>query len=209
MTTPVPIRVLLVDDHAVVREGLEALLGLEADLKVAGSVGSGDEALAFCEEHPPDVVLLDLRLPGKDGLDVLALLRERHPAVRVLMLSSHDGDEAIFRALAGGAAGYLLKKATRAEIADAIRKALRGPVRPSAEVAAKLAERASSSPLTAREIEVLAEVARGARNKDVAERLGISESTVKNHLNVILLKLGAADRTEAVTIALQRGMIHL
>jgi DNA-binding NarL/FixJ family response regulator len=199
-----------VDDHEIVREGLESLLALEPDLDVVGSVSSGPEALAVCEgENAPHVVLLDLRMPGMDGFEVLARLREKHPDVRVLVLSSQDGDEAIFRALEAGAAGYLLKKTKRAELADAIRKAMKGSIKPTGEVARRLAERERSSPLSPREVEILSHVARGARNKDIGATLGISESTVKNHMNTILIKLGADDRTEAVTLGLQRGIIDI
>ena len=200
---------LLVDDHDIVREGLEALLALETDIQIVGTAASGAEALVAYQTLKPNVVLLDLRMPGMDGLDVLNALIKMDSKARVLMLSSHDGDEAIHRALGAGAAGYLLKKTRRAELAQAIRTAKDGPVKPTGEIAERIEQRSPFSALTARETEILAEVARSSKNREIAISLGISENTVKNHINTILLKLNAADRTEAVTIGLQRGIIDL
>ncbi len=204
-----PVRIVIIDDHEIVREGLAGLLALEPDFAVVASLGDGRAAVAECARLRPDLVLLDLRMPGMDGLEVLAALRARVPDCAVVMLSSHDGDDAIFRALQAGAAGYLLKKSRRAELAAAIRHAAAGTLRPSGEVAQRLAERATTTPLTPREIEVLVQVARGARNRQVAEALGISEETVKKYMNAILIKLDSKDRTEAVTRAVQRGIITL
>jgi DNA-binding NarL/FixJ family response regulator len=209
MTDRPPTRIMIVDDHAVVREGIEAVLGKHADLKVVASVGGGREALAQLEAAAPDVVLLDLRMPEMDGLAVLAELRARAPRVKVIILSGQAGDEAIFRALREGAAGYLLKTARGAELTDGIRQAMLGRLRPSSEVAARLADRAFFTELTEREIEVLKHAARGESNKDIAAALGLAENTVKNHMKSIITKLQAGDRTECVTIALRRGVIDL
>jgi DNA-binding NarL/FixJ family response regulator len=204
-----PIRILLVDDHAVVREGIEAVFAAQPEFVVVGSVGSGAEALAAAAESAPDVVLLDVRMPGLDGLAVLEALRERHPRMKVVMLSGHAGDEAIWRALSGGAAGYLLKNARSHALIEGVRKAFQGRLKPSPEVAERLAERAFYEPLSGREIEVLRHAAGGQGNKEIGAALGVAESTVKNHLRSIMDKLQVKDRTEAVTVALRRGVIDL
>jgi DNA-binding NarL/FixJ family response regulator len=204
-----PLRVMIVDDHAVVREGLDAVLGKHDDLKIVASVGNGQEALSRAEEMKPDVVLLDLRMPDMDGLAVLQELQKRHPEIRVVMLSAQGGDEAIYRALSLGAAGYLLKSARGAELAEGVRQAYRGRLKPSAEVAERLAERVYYEPLSERELQVLRHAAGGASNKEIAAELGVAENTVKNHVKSILAKLQAKDRTEAVTVALRRGVISL
>jgi two-component system, NarL family, response regulator len=203
------VRVLVVDDHDLVREGIVAVVGQQADLHVVASAASGKDALALCERERPDVVLLDLRMPGMDGVETLAQIRARFPEIKTLMLSSHDGDEAIYRAMKAGAAGYVLKKQPSSELAEAIRGALTGNVRLAPEVSAQLSARLSQPTLTGREIEVLDRAARGDSNKAIAQVLGISPSTAKNHIDHILDKLGAADRTQAVTIALQRGILTL
>lgn len=208
MTAPA-IRVMIVDDHAVVREGLAAVIGMQPDLAVVASVASGREALERYEPERPDVVILDLRMPELDGVGTLRLLLERHPRARVLMLSSQEGDEAIYRALKQGAVGYVFKSLPAAELLAAIRRASTGRVPLAGEVASRLGDRVAQEPLSEREIEVLRLVARGQGNKEIADALGISASTVKNHLNNIMLKLDAGDRTHAVTIALQRGIIEL
>jgi two-component system, NarL family, response regulator len=203
------LRIMIVDDHAVVREGLEAVIARQADMTVVASLGSGQEALAVLAQAAPDVVLLDLRMPEVDGLAVLEALRVRQPQLRVLMLSGQTGDEAIFQALSRGAAGYVSKAAPSAELLDAIRQAKHGRVRPSADVAERLAERSLREPLSDREIEVLRHAAEGESNKEIGVALGLAENTVKNHIKNIMLKLHAADRTEAVTLALRRGIIDL
>jgi DNA-binding NarL/FixJ family response regulator len=203
------IRIMIVDDHAVVREGIEAVIARHADLRVVASLGSGGEALAALDETTPDVVLLDLRMPEMDGLATLEALRARRPQLKVVILSGQDGDEAIFQALNRGAAGYLSKAAPSTELVEGIRQAMHGRVRPSPEVAGRLAERAFYEPLSEREIEVLRHAAQGESNKEIAGALGVAESTVKNHIKSIMLKLDAADRTEAVTVALRRGIIDL
>lgn len=212
MTAPaaVPaIRIMLVDDHAMVREGMRAVLGLQADLQVVASVGSGAEALAVAAAAPPDLVLLDLRMPDMDGLAVLAAFRQRFPRVKVVMLSGHAGDEAIYKALAGGASGYLLKSARSDALIEGVRQAFHGRLKASAEVAERLAERAFFTELSERELEVLRLLAQGESNKAIGAALGVAENTVKNHVRSIMEKLQARDRTEAVTIALRRGVIDL
>ncbi|HEY0715660.1 MAG TPA: response regulator transcription factor [Polyangia bacterium] len=204
-----PLRVMIVDDHAVVREGLDAVLGKHDDLQIVASVGNGQEALTRAEEVKPDVVLLDLRMPDMDGLAVLQELQKRHPDIRVVMLSAQGGDEAIYRALSLGAAGYLLKSARGADLAEGVRQAYRGRLKPSAEVAERLAERVYYEALSERELQVLRHAAGGASNKEIAAELGVAENTVKNHVKSILAKLQAKDRTEAVTVALRRGVISL
>jgi DNA-binding NarL/FixJ family response regulator len=200
---------MIVDDHAVVREGIEAVIAKHADLSVVASVGSGGEALAALDQALPDVVLLDLRMPEMDGLATLEALRAQRPHLKVVILSGQDGDEAIYQALNRGAAGYLSKAAPSAELVDGIRQALHGRVRPSPDVAVRLAERAFYEPLSEREIEVLRHAAQGESNKEIASALGVAESTIKNHLKSIMVKLDAGDRTEAVTVALRRGIIDL
>lgn len=209
MTTRPRIRVLLVDDHAVVREGIEAVLSRQTDMQVVGSVASGREALAAVEDSKPDVVMLDVRMPEMDGLAVLESLRARHPRLKVVMLSGKTGDESIHQALSRGAAGYLLKSAKAAELADGIRQAMQGRLRPSPEVALRLADRAFYTGLSPREIEVLRHAAAGESNKEIADALGLSENTIKNHLKNIMMKLQAPDRTAAVTTALRRGIIDI
>jgi two-component system NarL family response regulator len=201
--------VLLVDDHAVVREGIEAVLSRQTDMQVVGSVASGREALAAVEDSKPDVVMLDVRMPEMDGLAVLESLRARHPRLKVVMLSGKTGDESIHQALSRGAAGYLLKSAKAAELADGIRQAMQGRLRPSPEVALRLADRAFYTGLSPREIEVLRHAAAGESNKEIADALGLSENTIKNHLKNIMMKLQAPDRTAAVTTALRRGIIDI
>lgn len=203
------IRVLLVDDHDLVREAIASLLSGEPGIIVVGSVSTGKQALIDCVSSKPDVVLLDMRMPDMDGLATLVALKDLDRGVSVLILSSHIGDESIFRALTAGAAGYISKNAQPDELMGAIRKARIGRVMPQAEVAASLAERAFGETLTPREVSVLERIAQGQSNKRVAEGLGISEGTVKNHVTKLIEKLGASDRTHAVTIAVQRGFIHL
>ena len=207
MTTDRPIRLMLIDDHEVVREGIEAMLAVEKDIEVVASVSSGNEALAAMGKSSPEVVLLDMRMPNQDGLEVLGLLLAANRDLSVLMLSSADGDEAIFRALKAGAVGYLLKNTSRAALATAIRSARSGKVRPSEFVAQRLVDRALTPPPSAREVDVLRRMALGESNKEISIAMGISESTVKNHIHSLLGKLGAADRTQAVLLAMQRGII--
>lgn len=207
MSNSAPIRLMLIDDHQVVREGIEAMIAVEQDMCVVASVGSGAEALAHLSTAAPDVVLLDVRMPEQDGLEVLGLLLAANRELNIVMLTTADGDDAIFRSLQAGAVGYMLKTTTRAALVDAIRSARRGKVRPTDLVAQRLADRAFAPPPTAREVDVLRRIALGESNRQIASALGISEATVKNHVHSLLEALGASDRTGAVLIAMQRGII--
>jgi DNA-binding NarL/FixJ family response regulator len=207
---PPRIRVLLADDHAVVREGFAAILSYQQDVEVVGQAADGPEAVALYRKLHPDLLLVDLRMPGLSGVEVITTIRAEDPEARAIVLTTFDGDEDIFRALEAGARGYLLKDSTTTELLDAIRVVHTGGRRVPPEVAARLVERATSGPsLSAREIEVLRLVAAGKTNKEIASALFISEGTVKTHVNSIHEKLGVRDRTEAVMTALRRGILHL
>ena len=204
-----PITVLIADDHPIVREGLHAVLTDQPDLAVVGQAATGAEAVALALAHRPDVILMDLRMPGMNGVESIAAIRAQWPQAHVIVLTTYDGDEDIYRALQTGAQAYLLKDTPRAELLETIRAVARGQKRLPPEVAARLMERMSSEALTDREVEVLRLIARGRSNKAIGAELSISEGTVKYHVVNILGKLGADDRTQAVTIALQRGILHL
>ncbi|MQA26350.1 MAG: response regulator [Micromonosporaceae bacterium] len=204
-------RVLIVDDHPVVRDGLVAVLGAQPDLEVVGEAGDGEAALAQVAALTPDVALLDLQMPGLSGVDVTAAICARHP-VQVLVLTAYETQADITAAVRAGAVGYLLKDAAREQLCDAVRAAARGESVLSPTVAAKLLDHIRHNDregLSSREIEVLDAVARGQGNKEIARALHVSEATVKTHLLHIYAKLGVADRTAAVTTALQRGLIRL
>jgi two-component system, NarL family, response regulator len=204
-----PIRILIADDHPIVREGLHAVLSDQPDLEVVGQAPTGVEAVTLALAYRPDVILMDLRMPGLNGVEAIAAVRAQWAEAHVIVLTTYDGDEDIYRALQAGAQAYLLKDTPRAELLEAIRAVARGQKRLPPEVAARLMERMSAEALTDREVDVLRLLARGRSNKAIGGELGISEGTVKFHVNNILGKLGADDRTQAVTIALQRGIIHL
>ncbi|PYQ54603.1 MAG: DNA-binding response regulator [Acidobacteria bacterium] len=205
------IRILLADDHPVVRDGLAAMLGTQPDFQVIGEAGTGAEAVAEAARLRPDVVLMDLEMPSLDGIEAIRRLRAADPAVQVVVLTAFDTDERILGALQAGAQGYLLKGAPRAEIFAAIRAVSAGGALIPPVVASKLLRqvRAAESPdaLTAREREVLGLVAAGLANREIAARLAISERTVKFHVSALLAKLGAKNRTQAVRLARERGLI--
>ena len=202
------IKILLVDDHPVVREGLRGMLAAEAGLDVVAEAGGAAEAVAAVRAHEPDVVLMDLRMPGGDGVEATARVIAQRPGTRVVVLTTYDTDADILRAVEAGAAGYLLKDASRAELAQAIRAAARGETVLAPSVAAKLVSRLRSPvSLTAREIEVLRLVGAGRTNAEIGQALLISEATVKTHLLRTFGKLGVSDRTAAVTAALRRGIL--
>jgi DNA-binding NarL/FixJ family response regulator len=202
------ITILLVDDHPVVREGLRGMLAGEDDLAVVAEAGGAAEAVAAVRAHEPDVVLMDLRMPGGDGVEATARVLAQRPATRVVVLTTYDTDADILRAVEAGAAGYLLKDALRADLAQAIRAAARGETVLAPSVAAKLVSRMRSPvELSRREIEVLRLVARGHTNAEIGRELLISEATVKTHLLRTFGKLDVSDRTAAVTAALERGIL--
>lgn len=203
------IRVLIVDDHAVVREGLAVIIDRQSDLEVGGQAGSGERAIELFAKLHPDVTLMDIRMPGMDGVEATRQLRQINPAARVLVLTTYDGDEYIHRAIEAGAAGYLLKNASREELLQAIRTVHAGRRYFPSQVASRLVEFGPRCDLTTREIEVLQLIANGLSNKEIGRDLGISEGTVKGHVSSILVKLGASDRTGALAAALKRGIVRL
>lgn len=203
------ITLLVVDDHPVFRQGLEALLEAQSDMRVVGAASDGPEALEKAASQQPDVVLLDLRLDETNGLAVLTELKQMQPAPKVLIVSSHEGDVMVTRALKTGADGYVAKNAPSRELLSAIRKVNAGGRALSRELARKYSEGLGHASLTARETQILEQVARGLSNKEVGAELGLVEKTVKNYLNIIFMKLDASDRTHAVITAIERGIIDL
>jgi DNA-binding NarL/FixJ family response regulator len=208
MTTS-SIRVLCIDDHALVREGIAALINRQADMRVIAEASSGSDGIEQFRIHQPDVSLVDLRLPDISGIEVISRILGERPDARILVISSSEGDVDIHRALSAGAMGYVLKGMPRETLLQAIRRVHRGDKAIPPEVAAAVAGHLTDEPLTRREIEVLTVVATGAHNKEIAATLGIAEDTVKMHIKSIMAKLGAEDRTGAVTTAIKRGVIHL
>lgn len=204
-----PIRVLTVDDHPLMREGIRAIVRNETDMMTVAEAASGEEAIQLYRQHRPDVTLMDLRLPGSNGIDTLAAIRSEFPEARVVILTTSDGDAEIRKAMEAGARGYALKNMPRKTIVDLIRKVHSGRTVVPPEIAAHLAEHMGTESLSRREIDVLEKIAGGNRNIDIAGQLFISEETVKGHVKHIMEKLGARDRTEAVAIAVRRGIIHL
>jgi two-component system NarL family response regulator len=203
------VRILIADDHPVVREGLVALINRRPDMVVVAEVSNGREAVEQFLHHRPDVALLDLRMPEMDGVEAIAAIRQKIPTARLIVLTTFDEDEDIYRGLRAGAKAYLLKDAPRDELLKCIRAVHEGQTVIPPSIAAKLADRLTTSGLTRREIQVLQFVADGNGNKEIAVALSISEGTVKTHVSSILAKLDAADRTQAVTIALRRGILRL
>jgi DNA-binding NarL/FixJ family response regulator len=207
-----PVRLLIVDDHPIVRAGFEGMLAGKSDLEVIGEAENGEEAVRLAERLRPDVVLMDLRMPLVDGVEAIGRIKEENPNVNILVLTTYDSDADILRAIEAGATGYLLKDAPREELFRAIHAAARGEPVLAPSVTARLMQRArtpAKAALSGREIEVLELVARGRSNKELAKDLHLSEATVKSHLIHIFDKLGVADRTAAVTVALERGILRL
>ena len=203
------IRILCVDDHPIVRDGLEAVINLQPDMTSAGTAASGAEALERFLGLRPDIALVDLQLPDMSGFDLIKKIKDKSPNARIIVLSSHEGDVDIQRALEAGAQGYVVKGIVREELLETIRSVHAGKRRLPAVVAQKLAEHMADEPISPRELDVLSLMAAGKRNKEIAGELSIAEDTVKMHVRNILSKLQVNDRTEAVTVALRRGIIHL
>jgi DNA-binding NarL/FixJ family response regulator len=209
MKTGGKIRILIADDHFIVRMGLTALVNMEPDMEVIGEAANGAQAVDIFGKLNPDLVLMDLRMPVKDGIEATAEIRNKFPTARILMLTTYDGDEDIHKALQAGAQGYVLKNSTAEALIPALRAVAAGQQWIPKDIASRLVSRKSFEELTPRELQVLHQLAKGLANKGIADTLNISEHTVKDHLKSILGKLRVADRTEAVTTAIQRGIIHL
>lgn len=203
------IRILIADDHELFREGLRVVLDLRPDFEVVAEAANVAETIAAHAQHQPDLTLLDLQMPDGTGIDALKIIRKAQPDARVLMLTTYDGDEDIHRAMAAGASGYLLKSIPSIQLEAAVRAVIEGRQYLPAAVAERLAERAAFQALTARELEILALVARGLSNKDITRVLAANEFTVKAHVRNILAKLGVETRTEAAILAVQRGLVQV
>ena len=203
------IRVLSVDDHALLREGIAALVGNQSDMELVAEAVNGREAVELFRKHRPDVTLMDLQMPEMNGIDALSAIRAEFPEARIIVLTTYTGDVQVFRALKAGARAYLLKGLLRKELIEAIRVVHAGQKRLAPEIAAEIAEHAIDGALTPREIDVLRLISEGNANKEIAAQLSLTEETVKGHVKNILAKLGAKDRTHAVTIGLKRGIFEL
>jgi two-component system NarL family response regulator len=207
MTDEIRIKLLIVDDHPVVRAGLTSMLSTKSQLEVLGSAANGEEALKIIKSRVVDVVLLDLRMPKMDGFELLGLIVQRQDPPRVLILTSFERDEDIYRAVQAGAHGYITKDATESEMVEAIETVYKSKRYIPSHLAMRLAERLMRSNLTAREMETLELLAKGLTNKQIGLALAISENTVRNHVNSLLVKLNVSDRTEAATLAMQQGIL--
>ena len=203
------IRVLSVDDHALLREGIAGLVGSESDMELVAEAANGREAVEAFRKHRPDVTLMDLQMPEMNGLDAIGAIRAEFPDARIVVLTTYAGDVQIVRALKAGARGYLLKGLLRKELLETIRAVYAGHKRLPPEVAGEIAEHATDDALTSREIDILKRIAHGNGNKEIGAQLSLTEETIKSHVKNILAKLGAHDRTHAVTIGLKRGIIEL
>ena len=208
MSGPI-IRILLADDHFVVRMGLSTLINTQSDMTVVAEATNGKQAVEMFREDKPDVTLMDLRMPEMNGVDAIIAIRDGDPDARIIVLTTYDGDEDIYRAFQGGARAYLLKDMHHDELLSAIRAVHQGQRFVPATIANRLAERMPRSKLTARELDVLRLIVKGMSNREIAASLAITEGTVKIHVNNVLGKLGVNDRTKAATTALQRGIVHL
>jgi DNA-binding NarL/FixJ family response regulator len=209
MSEPQPIRLLSVEDHPVFREGLSTIIGSQPDMRLVAQAANAVEALVEFRHHRPDVTLMDLRLPGSDGTDLLVTLRGEFPDARIIMLTSTEGDGEIQRAMRAGAAAYVLKSVPKNELLMAVRCVHAGRRYVPPEVAARLAEHLGDESLTARELDVLRLIRDGFRNKQIADQLSIAEGTVNFHIKNLVDKLGANDRAHALTIAFRRGLLQL
>lgn len=207
MNSGTPIRVMTADDHLLIREGLAALIGAHPDIEIVGEAADGDEAIRKFEELRPDVLLLDLQMPKRHGVEVIGEIRSRFPAARIIVLTTYDMEQVVSKALAAGAQAYLLKTSVRRELINTIRSVVTGRRHVDPEVANTLANHADDEPLTPREVAVLSLVAEGNSNREIGSALSIAEETVKGHIKSILSKLTANDRAHAVAIGLKRGII--
>jgi len=203
------ISIMVIDDQAVVRQGFVSLINTVPDMEVIAEGINGQQAIDLYRQHKPDVTLIDLRMPVMTGVEAISAIRREFPDARLIVLTTYDGDEDIYRSLQAGAKGYLLKDVFFEELESTIRAVFSGARRIPAAIADKLAERMATTELTAREMEVLELIVRGNSNKEIGATLNISEATVKSHINNLLSKLGVTDRTQAATTALQRGLVHL